>query len=375
MRITILGGPFLPMPPAPCGAVERVWQGLAEEFVRRGQAVTVLCRGHSSQAPDETLNGVHYVRRTAFRSGRRLEGNLLKDLAYSLRMAGLLPQADILVTNTFWLPALATFWGPATGRVAVHVARMPKGQLALYDRTSRLQAVSQAVREEILIQRPHLAGKVRVFPYPVDTRIFTPPIQPRATANPSVILYTGRIHPEKGLDLLLDAFALVDQRKTPARLRIVGPWRVEHGGGGESFLAMLKKKAQALPVEFGEAIYDRRQLAEVYREADLYCYPSLAEKGETFGVAPLEAMATGLVPVVSNLACFRDFIADGVNGCIFDHRTPDAARRLTQSLQSLLTEPRSRARMGESAATRAASLSYAKVADLYLADFAEMLSR
>jgi glycogen synthase len=38
----------------------------------------------------------------------------------------------------------------------------------------------------------------------------------------------------------------------------------------------------------------------------------VAETGEAFGVAPIEAMAYGCAPLVSNLACFRDFIEDGV---------------------------------------------------------------
>jgi glycosyltransferase involved in cell wall biosynthesis len=372
MRITILGGPFLPMPPAPCGAIERVWHGLAEEFVRRGHAVTVLCRAHPTQRPDETIRGVRYVRRTSWHSGGRLGVNLLKDLAYSLRMAALLPRADVLVTNAFWLPALLGVWNPGAGLVAVHVGRMPKGQLFLYDRAARLQAVSQAVKEAIVAQRPHLAPRVRVFPYPIDAEVFTPPPQARRPGPEPVILYTGRIHPEKGAHLLVEAFARVGR---PARLRLVGPWRVEQGGGGPRYLEGLKEKARGLPVEFGEPVYDRRELAAVYQGADLYCYPSLAESGETFGVAPLEAMATGLAPVVSDLHCFRDFLADGDNGLVFDHRAPDAAGRLATALGTLLADPRRRYEMGERAARTAAVLSYPHVADLYLADFAEMLAR
>jgi glycosyltransferase involved in cell wall biosynthesis len=116
-------------------------------------------------------------------------------------------------------------------------------------------------------------------------------------------------------------------------------------------------------------------LAAVYHKADLFCYPSLAERGETFGVAPLEAMATGLVPVVSDLACFRDFLAAGVNGVVFDHRAPDAARRLAGALDGLLADPAARREMGTRAAERAAAYSLPRVADLYLADFAEMLDR
>jgi glycosyltransferase involved in cell wall biosynthesis len=372
MRITIVGGPFLPMPPAPCGAVERVWHGLAEEFARRGHTVTMLCRSDPSQKDDETVHGVRYVRRMRWVAGSRLPVNLVKDLAFSVRMAGLLPPADILVTNNFWLPTLVSFGRGGAGRVAVHVARVPKGQLALYDRVCRLQAVSRAVRDVIHAQRPQLDRKVRVLPYPVDADVFTPPAVPRGDAREPVILYAGRVHPEKGVHLLLDAFARLDRRSFPARLRIVGPWKVEHGGGGD-YIDGLRLRAQGLPVEFCEPVYGRPQLAAVYREADLFCYPSLAEKGETFGVAPLEAMATGLVPVVSDLACFRDFIDDGVSGSVFDHRADDAPDRLAASLAALLADPQRRREMGQRAARRAAELSYPRVADLYLADFAEMM--
>jgi glycosyltransferase involved in cell wall biosynthesis len=375
MRITILGGPFQPMPPAPCGAIERVWHGLAEEFVRRGHAVTVLCRAHPTQQSDETIRGVRYVRRTSWKSGRHLGVNLLKDLAYSLRMAGLLPRADVLVTNAFWLPALASVSKPDAGLVAVHVGRMPKGQLPLYDRAARLQAVSGAVREAIVAQRPHLAAKVRVFPYPVDAGVFTPPPRPRQPGPQPVILYAGRIHPEKGVHLLVEAFAAVCRAGLPARLQVVGPWRLDQGGGSPRYLDGLKEKAAGLPVEFLEPVFDRRRLAAVYQGADLFCYPSLAEKGETFGVAPLEAMATGLTPVVSDLRCFRDFLADGENGLVFDHRAPDAAERLAAALAALLADPRRRQAMGERAARTAAALNYPHVADLYLADFTEMLKK
>ncbi len=328
MKITVVSGPFLPMPPAPCGAVERVWQGLTECFVRRGHEVTVLCRHHPSQRAEETVNGVRYLRRTQFARHSRLMVNLWRDFVYSVLMAGLLPRADIVVTNTFWLPALLSLRRtPLSGRIAVHVARVPKGQLRLYDRVDRLQAVSRAVREEIVAQRPWLAKKVRIFPYPVDAAVFSPapspPLSsvadlpalqssvadlPAATRIPPVVLYTGRIHPEKGVHLLLEAFQQLKQKQLAVRLRVVGPWRVEEGGGGAEYLARLKRQAEGLPVEFLEPVYDRTELAAIYRAADVYCYPSLAEKGETFGVAPLEAMATGLPPVVSDLACFRDFI-------------------------------------------------------------------
>lgn len=367
MNITILGGPFLSMPPAPCGAVERAWQGLAEVFAARGHRVQVVCRRHPGQAAEETVAGVHYLRHMSFVSGGRLAVNLLKDLAYSVRVLASLPRADVLVTNAFWLPALAARFRRSAGRVAVHVARMPKGQLFLYNRVHRLHAVSQAVQDAIAKERPQALPRVRVIPYPVDTRYFTPPA---SRPEGRTILYAGRVHPEKGLDLLLDAFARLD---VPANLKIVGPWEVERGGGGKEYLDALRQKAAGRAVEFVDAVSDRHQLADVYRRADLFCYPSLAEQGETFGVAPLEAMATGLVPVVSGLACFRDFI-DDATGRVFDHRAADASSRLAECLSACLADPVQLQSMGRRCADRAAALNYDHVADRYLADFAEMVA-
>lgn len=374
MKITIVSGPFLPMPPAPCGAVERIWHGLAEEFARRGHEVTVLCRFHDGQCYNEVVNGVHYIRRSSFRSGRRLAVNLLKDFAYSIRMTGLLPSADVVVTNSFWLPALLQF-SRRSGQIAVHVARVPKGQLFLYDRVDRLQAVSEAVRSTIAQQRPSLLPKVRIFPYPVDANTFKPPETPRLPRKEPTVLYTGRLHPEKGIHLLIEATGRLLRAGRTLRLRVMGPWRVEQGGGGPAYLDQLKQSAAELSVEFHEPVFDRPQLARCYRDADLYCYPSLAETGETFGVAPLEAMATGLAPIVSDLACFRDFITNDKTGIFFNHRAPDPAGELTRALERLLDSPELRAELGTRAAQRAAELSYPAVADRYLADFAELTGR
>ncbi|MDY3557838.1 glycosyltransferase family 4 protein [Gemmata sp. JC673] len=372
MRITILSGPFQPFPPAPGGAVERVWHGLAEAFAAQGHTVTVLCKAGVGQKVEETVNGVRYVRRTGFTAGPRLLPNLVKDLGYSLQMQRLLPPADVLVTHSFWAPVVAHL-RRGVGRVVVHVARMPKGQLRLYDRAARLNVPSSAVRDAIAGERPQLLAKVRVVPYPVDGR-FTPPAEKRPRKPQPTVLFAGRIHPEKGLDLLVEAFARLDPVRFPARLRIVGPWLVAQGGAGGEYRAALAAKSAGRAVELVEPVFDRVGLANEYRAADLFCYPSLAEAGETFGVAPLEAMATGLPPVVSDLACFRDFITDGATGVVFDHRRPDPAGRLAEQLGRLLGAPALREQIAGRAASRAAAHTLPRVAAAHLRDFEEVLS-
>ena len=70
----------------------------------------------------------------------------------------------------------------------------------------------------------------------------------------------------------------------------------------------------------------------------VFIYPSLAEQGETFGLAPLEAMALGCVPVVSDLQCFKDFIVHKRNGLVFNHRSADNINLLSEAISNLLKD-------------------------------------
>jgi glycosyltransferase involved in cell wall biosynthesis len=212
-----------------------------------------------------------------------------------------------------------------------------------------------------------------VFPNPIDTAVFAPPVGGR-TGPAREVLFAGRIHPEKGLDLLVAAFARVAPRYPGLRLRLLGPWRVEEGGGGAEFVARLREAAAGAPVEVSDPVYDRTAFADALQAADVFCYPSLAEMGEASPVAPVEAMATGLAPVVSALPQFRDTIVADQTGLVFDHRAADPIAGLASALDRLLSDDRLRDTLGATAARRAAEFSYRRVADLYLADFNEMIA-
>lgn len=374
MRITIATGPWLPVPPLAGGSVNRRWQGLAEEFAVRGHEVTIFCRSYEGQPPQETLRGVRYLRRGGAAQSTNIYRDLLKDAIYAALATPHLPSGDILVINDFWLPVFAS-WRPAVGKLVLNCARVPKGQYWLYRRAHRFAAVSQAIADEIVRQHPPAAPRTRVIPNPTDTKVFSPPSSPRSHGESILILYVGRIHPEKGLELLVPAFRWLWQQDSRVRLRIVGPAKESQGGGGDAFLARLRSLADSLPIEFWAPIFEIDRLAELYREADLFCYPSIAEKGEAFGVAPLEAMSTGLVPVVSDLACFRDFIGDRVTGYYFNHRGDNPARTLAETLHEALENPEQLQQMSERAVRQAQNFSYSTVADRYLDDFERAIAQ
>jgi glycosyltransferase involved in cell wall biosynthesis len=261
----------------------------------------------------------------------------------------------------------------SAGRIYVHVGRYPKGQMRFYTRAARLQTVSTPIAAAIRAEAPHLTPLVCSIPYPLPEGIAA---SGAISSREKEILYVGRIHPEKGIELLLDAFArLPAAQREGWKLLIVGPAEARFGGGGEAFMTGLQKRAAPLgeAVQWIGPVFEPAQLAAYYRRASLFVYPSLAERGETFGLAPLEGMAQGCPPLVSELACFRDFIAAGENGFTFDHRAADPAATLAAQLSTLLADPARLAAAGQRARVRAADYELEKIASRYLEDFHSLL--
>jgi glycosyltransferase involved in cell wall biosynthesis len=371
VRITIVQGAFLPVPPLLGGAVEKVWFSLGQEFARRGHQVTHVSRSFKDLPRHEVIDGVSHRRISGFASPATTPRRLLLDFWYALRARSQLPPADILVTNTFWLPALE--FRRSRGRIYVHVARYPKGQLWLY-RRAILQTVSAPIRQAILAERPRAGNRIRIIAYPLAERY----LRPEVGEASQTLLYTGRVHPEKGVHLLIQAFAqLSPADRAGWKLQIVGPSEIAYGGGGETYLAELRGAAAGLGenVEFVGRVFDENRLISHYNNASIFVYPSLAERGETFGLAVLEAMAAGCAPLVSDLACFRDFIRAEVNGQVFNHRGADPAGALAAALASMLRDRESTSRIRQAAWFTARDFTLPKIASQFLADFAQLTGK
>lgn len=374
MKITIVLGAFFPVPPIKGGAVERTWFALGQEFARRGHGVVQISRAAAEFRRQEILSDVKHIRVRGFEAPRSLFWLKILDLIYSLRAMSILPEADIVVTNTFWLPILLR--NSKRGKVYVHVARYPKGQMRFYARAARLQAPSHAVARAISEKAPQLQNKIAVIPYPAPpATVGNAPIP--IDEREKIILFVGRVHPEKGVHLLVDAFANMPRELSSEwKLSILGPAEEELGGGGKRYLTELKRVAAKAGgnVFFRGAIFDPPALEQNFRAARLFVYPSLAERGESFGLAPLEAMTHACAVIVSNLSCFNDFIREGETGFVFDHRSNNPAQALRQKMERLIANPTLLTRVSDKGYQRSADYSLAGVADQFLHDFSSLLA-
>jgi glycosyltransferase involved in cell wall biosynthesis len=372
MKITIVLGAFFPVPPTMGGAVEKIWYSLGQEFARRGHEVTIASRKMPDQPREEVVQGLRHLRVQGFDTPRSLMWLKFLDFLYSLRVMSILPSADILVTNTFWLPVLVR--DKTRGRIYVHVGRYPKGQMRFYSRAARLQAPSNSVGSAIAAEAPQFSTKISVVPYPAPGSTSTAP--PRIADREKVVLYIGRVHPEKGIHLLIDAFV----RGTRAafadwKLMIVGPTETRFGGGGVDYLAKLRRAVaeSGERVIFVGSIFDSLALERAFCSARLFVYPSLAERGESFGLAPLEAMTHGCGVLVSKLACFGDFIRDGETGFVFDHRSSAPVELLQEKMEHVIGDDALLARVAEAGHRASAEYSLPRVADRFIADFSSLI--
>ena len=354
--------------------MQRLWEGLAREFAKRGHEVTIFAREFPGQATEETVDGIRYVRRGGYAQSTSIKRDLVQCLLYALMTARHVPPGDVVVTNDFWMPAVLPWLKPSAGKIVVNANRFPKKQYWLYSKCAAFAAVSRAVAAALKAQTPSAASKVAVVPNSIDDA-FLKPITPTNARGKLRILYVGRIHPEKGVALLEEALRAFS-RDTSASWEcvLVGPVKQSEGGGGEAFAEQLKREVEELPVRFGVPVYEPSALANIYDQGDVFVYPSVAETGESFGIAPLEAMARGVVPVVSDLAVFRDYLEPGMNGMVFDHRTPQAAANLAAVLRELIENPDRRERMGAAARQTAEKFSPAAIADKYLQLFEKVIS-
>ena len=122
----------------------------------------------------------------------------------------------------------------------------------------------------------------------------------------------------KKLDLAVEAFS-----KNGKKLVLVG--------GGAEHQKLVELAGDAKNIEFIPRISDPLELSKIVAEAKGFVFPSL----EPFGIAPIEALATGTPVLAFNQGGAQDYIKDGENGVFFDKQSSSAVLKAVEKFEKI----------------------------------------
>ena len=183
--------------------------------------------------------------------------------------------------------------------------------------------------------------------------------QEEPAQGPTRLVYVGRLHPQKGVDVLLDAVSLLTERDIPVSVRLVGD-----GPERPALEEEASRRDLAGTVEFVGAVEDADQ---ELRRADVFVLPS---RTEGMSNALLEAMARGMAVVATSVSGSSTLVEDGRTGLLVP---PEDAEALALAIERLAADAAERRRLGEGArAAMTSTYALPVVAGRYAALYREL---
>ncbi len=153
-----------------------------------------------------------------------------------------------------------------------------------------------------------------------------------------IILYLGRVHERKGLDLLIEIFADLSKKSDNLKLVIAGP--------DDGYLNNLKKLAKNLRIEnkvlFIGPVFEREKL-KVYVDSDVFVLPS-KDKYESFGNVVIESLACGTPVIVTDNCGVSEYINKKIGFVVKYNK-----EQLSRAINSILIDDKKREKMSKNA--------------------------
>ena len=257
------------------------------------------------------------------------------------------PFLPLLALKIARQPVVGTFHSTVTSDLAFRLFR--RTLLPSYRRLDRILAVSEEARACVL---RHFPGPVDILPNGVNLDRFRPGLRrlERFDDGTPNILFVGRHDPRKGLPELMQACRALAQDGARFRLIIVGDGTLRRRIEGMAHGPLAGR------VHF-EGRVSNEKLPRYYASADIFCSP--ARGGESFGIVLLEAMASGIPIVATDLPGYRTVLTPGMEGLM---TPPRDAASLRVGLETLLQSPRLRAEMGARGIETARRYAWPKIA-------------
>lgn len=202
-------------------------------------------------------------------------------------------------------------------------------------------AITRWLLEQCRRDFPSLDDRFHLGRIGVDTQKWDPARARRNRGDDAWrIVNVGRLHPSKGLDVLIKAVALLRAAGRPVDLRLIGagPWRED-----------LERLAGSLQlsdhVRFEGSLSEDRIIEEL-ANADVFVLPSLAEP---LGVVVMEAMALGVPTIGTRAGGVGEIIDDGTDGVLVP---PSDTSALAGAIERLMTDHHRRETLARSGRER-----------------------
>lgn len=373
--------------PPVIGGSETEAQRVCAALIARGYVVKVVCAGGDPMPPlrdwidpegvpvriyagrwkGKMRDWVFAMRVAAMLIWERRQYQIVYFLMQGVHLAAGLPVSRILGK-----PILMKVGGSG---VIPLMARSAIGRLQLRwlrEWAYRVMILNEGMQQEA-IDDGFVPQQLYWMPNPVDTDKFAPVdssvrrerrVQFGIPIDAPVVLYCGRLAPEKALPSLIEGFAGVVRRIPDAVLVLVG--------GGPLLTLLSEQAAQLRLPETSVRFAGRVAPPEVANWLEIADVFTLVSPSEGFPCALAEAMSAGLASVVSDIPGNRQLIDDGSHGLLVPVGDAEA---IAAALIQLLEDTPLRERMGDEARKRVLeNYSTAKIADRYEALFRDALA-
>ena len=284
---------------------------LCESLIARDALVTLAALDWAKQGSDLPFLKTFRVASGPRRLGRSPQ---MKRWLHEQAEAG---SVDLLHNHSLWMMP-NVYPAPVARRHGIPLLVSPRGTLSNWamrhgtplkrafwplvqrpalDATTCFHATALSEYEDI--RRLGFRQPICIIPNGVDIPSFEEPLH----GSTQTLLFLGRIHPKKGLDVLLRAWGAVSPRFPGWNLRIAGP-------DNEGYLDRMRAMATELRlmrVDFVGPIYGQAKF-EAYRAAQLFVLPT---HSENFGLTVAEALASGAPAIVTKGAPWGGLVSHG----------------------------------------------------------------
>ncbi|MCX6826413.1 MAG: glycosyltransferase [candidate division Zixibacteria bacterium] len=228
-----------------------------------------------------------------------------------------------------WRPFLISVWGS-------DIVEFPSNGLKRWGlrkillSADYITATSEFLKQRTIRVAPEISSKIGIIPFGVEI-----PLIPTSSPSDKVRIIFLKTHRRKyGPDILLKAMYIVSAQNSNIMLTMAG-----EGEMTEGLQRMAREYQLEDSVKFVGFI-DNAEVPKLLAEHDIMVMPSLAE---SFGVAALEASASGLPVIASNVGGIPEIVRDNITGILVP---PSDAKSLAEAIVRLSHDVELRKRMG-----------------------------